>query len=134
MKLSTFEIPSPAGPIRRIGASVDNRLIDFRAAYAAHLDRVDPGCDAVSVAALLFPSDMVSFLGLGSLGMDAAKHAIDAAARTDHAFGARTTYLPPEVHLLSPIPRPRVMRDFLTFEGHLRGAGKALGWSDDLYK
>ena len=132
MKLATFEIPTPAGPVRRIGAAVDGRLVDFAAAYAAHLERTDPGCDAQRVAGLLFPPDMVLFLGAGSLGRQAARHAIDAAARTDEAFGARTTYAPPEIRLLAPIARPRVMRDFLTFEGHMKQASRALGRGDQV--
>ena len=31
------------------------------------------------------------------------------------------------MQLLAPVPRPRVIRDFLTFEGHMLTAGKALG-------
>ncbi len=127
MKLATFEIPTPAGSLRRVGASVDGRLVDFAAAYAAHLERTDPGCDAQRLAALLFPSDMVAFLGHGRLGLEAAERAIEASQRVDEAFGARTSYAPGEVRLLAPLPRPRVIRDFLTFEGHMRQAGIALG-------
>ena len=127
MKLATFELPTPAGPLRRIGAAVDGRLVDFAAAYAAHLDRADPGVDAERLAALLFPPDMVAFLGAGALGRGAAEQAIEAAQRTDEAFGARTTYDPAEVRLLAPVHRPRVLRDFLTFEGHMKQASNALG-------
>jgi 2-keto-4-pentenoate hydratase/2-oxohepta-3-ene-1,7-dioic acid hydratase in catechol pathway len=127
MKLATFEIAAPVGAIRRIGAAVDGRLIDFRAAYAAHLERADPGCDAERLAGLIFPSDMVAFLGAGDVGRRAADQAVEAAARTSEAFGARTSYPAGDVRLLAPVPRPRVMRDFLTFEGHMLTAGKALG-------
>ncbi len=91
MKLATFEIATALGPIRRIGAAVDGRLVDFVSAYAAHLERADPGCDAERLAALLFPPDMVAFLGTGDLGRQAAEQAIEAAARTPDAFGARTS-------------------------------------------
>jgi 2-keto-4-pentenoate hydratase/2-oxohepta-3-ene-1,7-dioic acid hydratase in catechol pathway len=127
MKLATFEIPTPAGPLRRIGAEVDGRLVDFAAAYAAHLDRTDPGSDAQRLAALLFPPDMVLFLGSGALGREAASRALDAAAATGEAFGASTSYAPGEVRLLAPVARPRVLRDFLTFEGHMKQAFRALG-------
>jgi 2-keto-4-pentenoate hydratase/2-oxohepta-3-ene-1,7-dioic acid hydratase in catechol pathway len=127
VKLATFEIPTPAGPLRRIGAAVDGKLVDFAAAYAAHLDRTDPGSDAQRVAGLLFPADMVAFLGTGNLGRRAAEDAINAAAKTDEAFSARTRYAANEVRLLAPVTRPRVIRDFLTFEGHMLTAGKALG-------
>jgi len=132
MKLATFEIPTPAGPLRRIGAAVDGRLIDFAAAYAAHLDRTDPGCDAQRVAGLLFPPDMALFLGSGTLGRRAANQALEAAAVADEALGARTSYASHEVRLLAPLPRPRVMRDFLTFEGHMKQAFKALGRADPI--
>src|SRR5687767_10620040 len=127
MKLATFEIPTAAGPLRRIGASVDGRLIDLAAGYAAHLEHSDPGCDAQRVAGMLFPSDMVAFLGTGDIGRRAADQAIAAASHHADAFGGRTSYAPGDVRLLAPVPRPRVIRDFLTFEGHMLTAGKALG-------
>ena len=119
MKLATFEIPTAAGPLRRIGAAVDGRLIDFAAGYAAYLEKTDPGCDAQRLAAMLFSPDMVAFLGTGDLGGSAAQQAIEAASRDAEAFGARTSYAAQEVRLLAPVPRPRVIRDFLTFEGHM---------------
>lgn len=127
MKLATFELQTSAGPLRRIGAAVDGRLIDFVAAYAAHLDRADPGCDAQRLAGLLFPPDMVAFIGAGDLGRHAAEQAIEAAAKSQEVFGARTSYALDEVRVLAPVARPRVIRDFLTFEGHMLTAGKALG-------
>ena len=127
MKLATFEIPTAVGPVRRIGAAVDGRLVDFAAAYAAHLENADPGCDAQRLAGLLFPPDMVAFLGAGDLGRKAADEAVEAAATKPEAFGARTSYGAGEVKLLAPVARPRVIRDFLTFEGHMLTAGKALG-------
>ena len=127
MKLATFELQTPAGPLRRIGAAVDGKLIDLAAGYAAHLETADPGCDAQRLAGLLFPSDMVAFIGAGDLGRLAADQAVEGALTKDEAFGARTRYATSEVHLLAPVPRPRVIRDFLTFEGHMLTAGKALG-------
>jgi 2-keto-4-pentenoate hydratase/2-oxohepta-3-ene-1,7-dioic acid hydratase in catechol pathway len=127
MKLATFEIATAAGPVRRIGAAVDGKLVDFAAAYAAHLESADPGCDAQRLAGLLFPPDMVAFLGAGDIGRKAADRAIEAAAKMPDAFGARTSYKVSEVKLLAPVTRPRVIRDFLTFEGHMLMAGKALG-------
>src|SRR5687768_7344569 len=108
MKLATFEIPTAAGPLRRIGAAVDGKLIDLSAAYAAHLEHSDPGCDAQRVAAMLFPSDMVAFLGAGGIARRAADQAIEAASKHAEAFGGRTSYALGEVRLLAPVPRPRV--------------------------
>ena len=70
---------------------------------------------------------MVAFIGSGDLGRHAADQAVEAAARTGEAFDARTSYAHTEVRLLAPVTRPRVIRDFLTFEGHMLTAGKALG-------
>src|SRR5687767_1148276 len=125
MKLATFEIPTTAGPLRRLGAAADGWIVDLAAGYAAYLDRTDPGCDAERLAALLLPADMTLFLGSGVLGRDAAERAIETAATTDDARGARTRYRVPvggdddEIRLLAPVARPRVLRDFLTFEGQI---------------
>ena len=132
MKLATFELPTPAGPLRRIGAALDGRIVDLAAAYAAHLDRTDAGSDAQRLAGLLFPPDMVLFLGSGALGRDAAMQALEAAAVVDECLGARTSYGPAEIQLLAPLARPRVLRDFLTFEGHMKQAFKALGRTDPI--
>ena len=70
---------------------------------------------------------MVAFLGAGDIGRRAADQAIEAASKHPEAFGGRTSYAANEVRLLAPVPRPRVIRDFLTFEGHMLTAGKALG-------
>jgi 2-keto-4-pentenoate hydratase/2-oxohepta-3-ene-1,7-dioic acid hydratase in catechol pathway len=75
----------------------------------------------------MFPPDMVALIGAGDVGRRAADQSIAATARTEEAFGGRTSYAPEEVRLLAPVPRPRVIRDFLTFEGHMLTAGKALG-------
>lgn len=132
MKLATFELPTPAGPLRRLGAAVDGRIVDLAAAYAAHLDRADAGSDAQRLAGLLFPPDMALFLGSGALGRAAAMHALEAAAVVDECLGARTSYAPAEIQLLAPLARPRVLRDFLTFEGHMKQAFKALGRTDPI--
>ena len=111
-------------------------MVDLTAAYAAYLDRTDPGCDADRLAALLLPPDMTLFLGSGALGRGAAERAIETAAKTDDGRGARTRYRVPagasddEIRLLAPVARPRVLRDFLTFEGHMKQAFKALGRTD----
>jgi 2-keto-4-pentenoate hydratase/2-oxohepta-3-ene-1,7-dioic acid hydratase in catechol pathway len=132
MKLATFEVSTPAGPLRRLGAALDDRLVDLGASYAAHLERRDPGCDAGRLASLLFPPDMTLFLASGTLGFDAARSAIDVALAQDEALGARTSYAAGEIRLLAPVTRPRVLRDFLTFEGHMHQAFKALGRTEPI--
>ena len=108
------------------------RIIDFAAGYAAHLAQADAGCEEQKIASLLFPPDMVVFLERGELTRNAAKLAIEAAGRTNCAFDARTSYAFHEVRVLAPVARPRVMRDFLTFEGHMKQASRALGRGDQI--
>ena len=113
-------------------------MVDLAAGYAAFLDRTDPGCDAGRLASLLFPPDMTLFLGSGALGRGAAERAIETAAKTDQGLDGRTRYAVPrgargdEIRLLAPVARPRVLRDFLTFEGHMKQAFKALGRTDPI--
>jgi len=132
MKLATFEIATPAGAIRHLGAAVDGQIIDLAASYTAHLDRTDPGCDSERLAALLFPPDMVLYLGSGATGRAAADRAIDSGLAQDESRGARTRYSLDEIKLLAPVARPRVLRDFLTFEGHMKQAFKALGRTEPI--
>ena len=91
MKLATFEISTPAGPLRRLGAALDHRLVDLAASYAAHLERRDPGCDAGRVGSLLFPPDMTLFLGSGMLGLGAAERRLTRRGPR-RGMGARTRY------------------------------------------
>ena len=80
----------------------------------------------------MFPPDMVAFLELGEMARWSAQRAIEAAQKVDEAFGARTSYALDEVRLLAPLARPRVIRDFLTFEGHMKQASRALGRGDQI--
>jgi 2-keto-4-pentenoate hydratase/2-oxohepta-3-ene-1,7-dioic acid hydratase in catechol pathway len=132
MKLTTFEVPTPVGPLRRLGALADDRVVDLATAYAAHLERRDPGADAERITSMLFPSDMVAHLASGQMGRDAARHAIDAALGTREWCGRPTSHDRSAVRLLAPVARPRVLRDFLTFEGHMRNASRALGRGGDV--
>ena len=97
MKLITFEI---AGGSRRIGAVVgdNDRVVDLTAAAAG------------SANAAVF-ADMLSLIDGGEPALAQANDFVKAAAAS----------LPlSEVSLLSPIPVPRRLRDFLSFEKHVR--------------
>ncbi len=127
MKLATFAISSPAGPVRRIGALADLAGWSIsRLPTAGCLARTDPGCDAERLAALLLPDDMVAFLGHRGTWLGRCR---PCARRGTPPGGsvpaAARRYRPEEVRLLAPLPRPRVIRDFLTFEGHMRNASRA---------
>jgi 2-keto-4-pentenoate hydratase/2-oxohepta-3-ene-1,7-dioic acid hydratase in catechol pathway len=97
MKLITFEI---AGGSLRIGAVVgdNDRVVDLTAAAAG------------SANAAVF-ADMLSLIDGGEPALAQANDFVKAAAAS----------LPlSEVSLLSPIPVPRRLRDFLSFEKHVR--------------
>jgi 2-keto-4-pentenoate hydratase/2-oxohepta-3-ene-1,7-dioic acid hydratase in catechol pathway len=97
MKLITFEI---TGGSRRIGAVVgdNDRVVDLTAAAAG------------SANAAVF-ADMLSLIDGGEPALAQSNDFVKAAAAS----------LPlSEVSLLSPIPVPRRLRDFLSFEKHVR--------------
>ena len=97
MKLITFDI---AGGSRRIGAVVgdNDRVVDLTAAAAG------------SANAAVF-ADMLSLIDGGEPALAQANDFVKAATAT----------LPlSELSLLSPIPVPRRLRDFLSFVKHVR--------------
>jgi 2-keto-4-pentenoate hydratase/2-oxohepta-3-ene-1,7-dioic acid hydratase in catechol pathway len=97
MKLITFEID---GGSRRIGAVVgdNDRVVDLTAAAEE------------SANAAVF-ADMLSLIDGGEPALAQANDFVKAAAATLQLS---------EVSLLSPIPVPRRLRDFLSFEKHVR--------------
>ena len=63
MKLVTFEVPSPTGPLRRIGAlsgalsgaQSEDRIVDLNLAYAAYLDATGGTDRAREIADAIIP-------------------------------------------------------------------------------
>lgn len=125
MKLSSFEVETDVGPARRVGVLADpDTLVDVTAAFAAVLKR-DGEQAPVEIAETLTPPDMLSFLQRGNRAMDAAREAREFAEHTDRdtcPSGARLRYHTDEVRLLSPVPRPNSIRDFMAVEEHVRNA------------
>lgn len=71
MKLVTYELATPVGGLRRVGAmSAGGQVVDLRIACATQLARrIDP-VDARQRAEWLIPSEMVSFLERGDEALD----------------------------------------------------------------
>lgn len=95
MKLVSFETRDG---VRHIGALLpgERDLVDFSASDPAPYFR-----------------DMLALIDGGAAALDHARHLVEKAART----------LPPaSCRLLAPVPEPRQMRDFLSFETHVRNA------------
>jgi 2-keto-4-pentenoate hydratase/2-oxohepta-3-ene-1,7-dioic acid hydratase in catechol pathway len=130
MRLVSFELPTLAGALTRIGAVLpDGRYADLQSAWRAVL--ADNGASkegAARLAAATIPSDMVAFIENGVTALDAAQSALDwVVTNGDSHAGATLAFAPSAVKLLSPIPRPPLIRDFMAFETHLKNIYPKLG-------
>lgn len=122
MKLATFAVETPTGPIERIGVKDGDRLLDLTAGYACLLadDRRTRPAEA---ARALVPPDMLEFLRNGPEAMAAARSVADAAADLadrESPDDATVAYTLDAVDLRAPLPRPNTIRDFSVFEEHGR--------------
>lgn len=123
MKLASFEVDTQVGQSRRVGVRDDGYMVDVTAAYAAFL--ADQGDQSpVEIAETIAPNSMLEFLRRGDRAMEAAAEAVGFAAAGDRTApnGARTRYELDEVRLLSPLPRPNSIRDFMVFEEHVQNS------------
>lgn len=143
MKLATFSVPGPVGPITRLGLLADSiagpdTLIDLNAAYAQLIadrmspERVGPMADAV------VPPDMVAFLGNGQVRahvLDEIRSAQSDLAKLDrNIMGQRLTYRVDEIQLLAPLARPSSLRDCSAFEKHIANCSGPRGVPEQWYR
>jgi 2-keto-4-pentenoate hydratase/2-oxohepta-3-ene-1,7-dioic acid hydratase in catechol pathway len=123
MYLVTFTVPTPFGPVERIGAKQNDRFIDLHTAYAWYLAEQGYG-QPYRMAEALIPPDMLGFLEGGPLAMAAARETLAALTSLptlpQGLKGEAMAFDPAGVTLLAPLPRPRSLRDFLAFEAHTR--------------
>jgi 2-keto-4-pentenoate hydratase/2-oxohepta-3-ene-1,7-dioic acid hydratase in catechol pathway len=119
MRLVTFELPTPLGPIRRTGALADDAVIDLSLARAAALGG-RPRARAIAAAEV--PADMLELLRGGPWALEAARESVEHAieAGVEEVDGARVRHT--GVRLLAPLPRPNSLRDYLVVEEHMQGA------------
>jgi 2-keto-4-pentenoate hydratase/2-oxohepta-3-ene-1,7-dioic acid hydratase in catechol pathway len=134
MRLVTFSPKASYPTVARLGALLGgDSVVDLAASYRAYL--VDSGhCEreaAARIAAALLPGDMVLFLEGGSLARQAADEALQFARQvpsTDTVYeGEKPLYSVSSVRLFAPIRRPRSLRDFLSFEAHVKNARQRRG-------
>ena len=117
MRLVTFELPGPLGPMERVGAWREGGLyVDLNAA-AAKLYAREGRPRPQARADFLVPSEMLAFLDGGDETLAEATRALEHAPR-------ETVWSETQVRLLAPLPRPRSLRDFFAFEDHAK-AGAA---------
>jgi 2-keto-4-pentenoate hydratase/2-oxohepta-3-ene-1,7-dioic acid hydratase in catechol pathway len=121
MKLVSFQLDTPLGPIQRLGV-LDGDVIDINAATRARF--IDEGLSesaADRLANALTPPRIVEFIEAGQHARDAAEETLrrDTAERFRHDIAALT--------LLPAVTGTPMLRDFLSFEGHLRNVYPRLG-------
>ena len=137
MKLATFAVPTPLGPLRRVGVATDAWLIDVNAARAAFLERRYPAALALRLADAQLPADMIALIGGGRHAMEWLEEALDAAAgagRESDAGGRRLRYDLGAVQLLAPVPRPPGIVCCTMWESHIRKSearGGVVRWPED---
>ncbi|MGC6499960.1 MAG: fumarylacetoacetate hydrolase family protein [Henriciella sp.] len=125
MKLTTFDVSTPCGPVSRIGAKQGEMLVDLNAAYAAKLQGDGETGRSSEIADAVVPPDMVAFLTGGQISLQAARSAlafVEATDTTASRYGPRGEALVFEldkVNLRAPLPRPSSIRDTLSFEQHM---------------
>ncbi len=125
MKLYTFRITSPVGPLERIGAELDGRLVDLNLAAALWLrERGEP--DWREYADFLVPPDMIRYLERGEKAKAAVAESLglvgDALAAGETADGdvGRIVHGFDDVQLMAPVPRPNIVWDSMVFLEHVK--------------
>jgi 2-keto-4-pentenoate hydratase/2-oxohepta-3-ene-1,7-dioic acid hydratase in catechol pathway len=127
MKLVSFEVKTPVGPVRRIGAlaspelAESSEIVDLTAGYAMLLrEGGEPLWQEIAAAAM--SPDMVSFLKGGEASRRRAQEVLEFAktANAVQADAAGTLiYRRSAVKLLAPVPRPTTLHDFSVYETHM---------------
>src|SRR4051812_40861587 len=105
MKLITF---SREGITKRLGAVVDDQVIDLHVAYRSLLT-FEGKIRAQQIADAYIPADMTGFLQGGNKSRELAKQAIEYALENKTDNGYRLVYDLNEVKVEAPVPTPGKM-------------------------
>jgi len=123
LKLVSFTIPCATGRVTRIGAIVEDQVIDLNLACRLQLLASGETGRAQEIANALVPPDMLAFLTGGQLSRNAAQDALNFIASqekmTQGPDGEVVSHALNNTTLLAPVPRPTSIRDTLSFEGHM---------------
>ncbi len=124
MKLVTFDVPTPLGPIERLGALRGGRIVDLNLA-AALLYRRTGKARPEARANFFVPPCLLGLLDGGPESLTEARRALDAV-RGEPAgpHGERVSWKEGAVKLKAPLPRPRSLRDFFAFEDHAKAGSR----------
>lgn len=130
MKLVTFEVSTMLGPLLRLGALSQGKIIDLNIGYTLYLmERMGSG-RAYEMAAVVLPPEMVGFFRSGGEGKEAAQLTLEYVAKRRGEGtlagpqGERIACQMGEVRLKAPVPRPNSLRDYISFEGHASMSGQ----------
>ncbi|MEQ8719132.1 MAG: fumarylacetoacetate hydrolase family protein [Acidimicrobiales bacterium] len=125
MRLVTFQ-PGTVKP--RLGVLDDVVVVEPGPVLRA--DERSRNGEAAAERAPVVADEMVAFFESGRTGLDNARRALDVARSQreagNHLVGADgspVVHEIDEVRLLAPVPRPRRVRDYLTYRAHATGGG-----------
>lgn len=134
LRLVTFRTNDSSSAKDKIGTLAGENydiVIDLNEAYDEYLGKGRSNENHSSIA-----SSMVELLDKGAVGLAACEKALDYAGDflTDKEFQSsrekeRMAYKANEVKLLPPLPFPRLIMDFLSFEQHIRNTRSKRGQS-----
>ena len=135
MKLVTYQIATPLGRFDRLGVLSDGGIVDLNFAELVRLTERGVAA-AARLAAATVPPEMIAFLDGGAESLEAAREALTFAEKNGYPAGEPAgpggevvVHDPASVKILAPLPRPRSLRDFLTFEQHAGRSWRAKGES-----
>jgi 2-keto-4-pentenoate hydratase/2-oxohepta-3-ene-1,7-dioic acid hydratase in catechol pathway len=129
MKLVTFEVQTVLGRFQRLGAFMDDWVLDLNAAYGWLLAE-EGEAQPKRLADVVLPANMRQFLEMGERSFKAANQIVRHLNQTGEGaspealpeglHGAQLGFSLSEVRLKTPLPEPNMLRDFLAFEVHTK--------------
>ena len=126
MKLCTFEVKTSLGKQWRLGAVIDQGIVDLNFACAWHLAKKGEA-QPYRLAGALVPDNMLQFLQGEVTSTTFAKATLESLEKELKSkkipIGLNEEillYKQNEIKLKAPLPRPASMRDFYTFEQHVK--------------
>jgi len=131
MKLVSFEVATPLGPMERLGLAINDFFADLNLG-ARNIFEQEGKSNPQELADALVPPEMIAFLDRGEESLCAAKKTVpflESGLKKDKnnflgSHGEHLIYSKDEIRLLAPLPRPRALRDFFAFEDHALQASK----------
>lgn len=134
MKLYTYQVETPVGNFKRIGAELDRKLIDLNLAGAAYFTETGES-NAYEAAAFYVPPDMVRYFEGGDRAkktvvdiLEFIKSNLKNPEKIRAPHRERIIYEFDEVKLMAPVPRPNIIWDCMVFLEHFKGRWAKRGW------